>query len=90
MVKHFKSVDGISIKLGEGTTRIHSYLVKSRPTGQIEMSTCFKVIPGIQDNIVKVPLSPKVVLDFSTRESIDILIKKLNDLKDQMEEASYG
>jgi hypothetical protein len=88
--KFFKNKSGIWAKFGQGQVMIRSYLVGSRPAGQLELTTCYKVRPNSDDEIIKVPYSDKIVLDFTTRQSVDILIQKLEDLKSLMEDASYG
>jgi hypothetical protein len=79
MVRTYK--DGTGINFGHGTTRIYSAASKER--GQLKLTTC---VPhkGSKD-IIEVPGSHKVILNFTDTASIDILIHKLNDLKDQME-----
>lgn len=84
MIKPFyKTLAGTKVLFGYGTVRIRGYAVKSRPVGHLELTTCRPTPLG------EVPPhefcgGPKVVLEFTNKESIEILIDRLRKLKELM------
>lgn len=85
MVKFFISRTGIKANFGNKTIRINTYPLMSRYGGQMELTTCKKQVGDAE--IEQIDKSPKIVLDFSTIESLDIVIEKLTYLRTQMEDA---
>lgn len=83
MVKYFKNTAGISAKFGKGTVRIQPYILKLRYGGQLQLSCCDKTKLGEEPPVSK-KKTPKIILDFSTIESLDVMIEKLQDLREMM------
>lgn len=82
MIRHFyNKLAGTMVRFGDGTVRIRQYLVKSRPVGQVELTSCRPTPLGEQPPHGYCG-GPKVVLEFSNKESVDVLIDRLKDLKE--------
>lgn len=81
-----KTLDGGTLiaKFGRGTVHIKQHLLQSRYGGQVQLTPCRKSKIGkdvAKDNIFK---NPKIVLDFGSVESLQVLINKLEELKADM------
>jgi len=85
MVRSFKNGWGIMARFGLGSVRLHPYLLKSRKGGQLEITECVSAPLGaFVDKSDIIDESPKVVLDFRCTKSLDILIEKLETLREMM------
>lgn len=82
MVQYFKKLDGIKALLGRGTTRILPYMLKTRPGGQVELASCVPTKIGTEPQ--GKTFGPKIVLEFQNVESLNVLIEKLQDLREDM------
>lgn len=84
MIKKFQNNKGTMVNFGQGTVRIKSHILQSRFGAQIELATCEKTELGKIPS--KVNLDNKVVLDFSSLESLDLLIEKLTGVRELLSE----
>jgi len=84
MIKKFQNNKGTMVNFGKGTVRIKTHILQSRFGAQVEFVTCEKTELGKVPS--KVDLLNKVVLDFSTLESLDLLIEKLTEARDLLSE----
>lgn len=85
MVKSIRGKRGLFVRFGEGTIRINRHVLQSRFGGQIELAECMRSEIGVdvsKDRILE--NVPKVVLDFSSVKSLDVLIEKLKELREDM------
>lgn len=89
MVTILRKGSGAVARFGQGTVKIKPYTLKTRFGGQVELTTCKKTATGA-DPGESVRNSNKIVLDFSTLESLDAVIKKLQDLREDMENDADG
>lgn len=85
MIRLLKTGRGAFAKFGDGTVRIYSYLLKGRYGGQVELTSCVKTKTGanVPDDKV-LEGTNKIVLDFGSIEALDLFIKKLQSLKEDM------
>lgn len=83
MVQKLKNGRGAVARFGGGTVRINPYTLKTRMGGQVELTQCYKAAVGSSD-AKTIPQSNKIVLDFDSVESLDVLIEKLQDLREDM------
>lgn len=84
-IQKLKNGRGAVARFGEGTVRIKPYTLQTRFGGQIELTQCRKKKTGepvTQEDVV--PNSNKIVLDFASIESVDVLIEKLQALREDM------
>ena len=85
MIQKMKNGLGAVARFGTRTVRIHAYTLKTRFGGQIELTQCRKMKEGESPSTEDiVPSTNKIVLDFQSIESLDILIDRLNDLREDM------
>lgn len=83
MIQKLKNGKGAVARFGNGTVRVNPYTLKSRYGCQVELTTCPKAVVG--DNAKEtIHNSNKIVLDFSSIESLDVLIEKLNNLREDL------
>lgn len=83
MIQNLRNGKGAVARFGNGTVKIKPYTLKTRFGGQVELTTCRKTDVGGEAK-ESVPQSNKVVLDFSSVESLDVLIQKLQDLREDL------
>lgn len=70
---------------GNGTVRINPYTLKTRYGGQVELTECSpKTIGGAATKDDVVPETNKIVLNFSSLDSLDVLIEKLQNLREDL------
>lgn len=84
MIQRLKNGKGAVARFGSGTVKIISYPLKTRPGGQIELTTCKKSPIGYNEGLETVEGSNKIVLNFPSVKSLDILIQKLEDLRETL------
>ena len=88
MVLRSKNGYVMGSKFGKGTVKIMPKIVLSttgQVSGRVELSTCSPHKLG--DDVLEESKGLfKIVLDFSNTQSIDILILKLKELKEEMGE----
>lgn len=82
MVKKNKS--GLLATFGNGTTRVKQSLLKTKFGGTVELVTCRKTKVGEEPTTVLE--SPRILLAFESVESLDVVIQKLQDLREGLEE----
>lgn len=83
--------NGTFVKFGNGTVRIRPYSLKSRFGGQIELTECIPLNIGADASELDVINDTvKVVLDFQSIESLDVLILKLEGLREEIIEQAVG
>lgn len=83
MIQKLKNGSGAVARFGNGTVRIKPYTLKTRHGGQVELTTCHKTKVG-DEAFQTDRYSNKIVLDFASVESLDVLIAKLKDLRDDL------
>lgn len=84
-IQKLKNGKGAVARFGNGTVRIRPYVLQTREGGQIELTQCRKKQTG--EAVTKedvIPQTNKIVLDFKSVESVDILMQKLQALRDDM------
>lgn len=85
MIQRIKDRKGVVARFGTGTVKIYPYVLKSRFGGQVELTECTPTEIGKQpEDGSLVPDKPKIVLDFGSLQSLDVLIEKLQDLREEM------
>lgn len=85
MIQRIKDGKGVVARFGMGTVKIHPYTLKSRFGGQVELTQCVPTKigdPPVEGSLV--PDKAKIVLDFASLKSLDVLIEKLKDLREEM------
>jgi prolyl-tRNA editing enzyme YbaK/EbsC (Cys-tRNA(Pro) deacylase) len=85
MVRAFKNKAGVIAKLGNGTVRVQAKTLQSRFAGQIELTECTKTKIGDVPPEGNKSRS-RIVLDFESLESIDVVIDKLIQLREELVE----
>lgn len=83
MVKLISNQKGAIAFLGQGKVRVRPYLLKTRSGGQVELTTCKRSEIGGEASET-IEGSKKIVLDFANVESLDVLIEKLQDLREDL------
>lgn len=83
MIEKFKKGNGTMVQFGHGTVSVKPYALKTRYGGQIEMMNCSPSKIGSDPRSLNQG-SHKVVLDFSNVESLDVVIEKLQTLRELM------
>lgn len=86
MVTRFKSVTGTRVKFGNGTVRVRPHVLQSRPGVQLELSSCKPTAIGETPDPVSRQMSEKVVLEFTSIQSIDVVMEKLQHLRECLED----
>lgn len=84
MVEKFKNGNGVFVRFGRGTVRIKPG-VTIDGVGVIGLATCEKTKIGEEPSSSEVS-GPMSILRFTNEESIDVLIQKLEALKELMVE----
>lgn len=85
MIQRLKNGKGTVARFGHGTVRIRAYTLATRFGGQIELTQCLKKSLGesvSKDEVL--PESNKIVMDFESVKSLDQLIEKLQDLRQDL------
>ena len=82
MVKANKS--GLLAVFGNGTVRVKHEMLKTKFGGTVELVTCRKTKIG-EEPLVALK-SPRILLAFESVESLDVVIQKLNDLREELHE----
>lgn len=83
MVRLITNQKGAIAFLGQGKVQIRPYTLKTRSGGQVELTSCKKSEIG-EESKGPIANSKKIVLDFANVESIDVLIEKLQDLREDL------
>jgi hypothetical protein len=83
MIQRLKNGRGAVARFGNGTVKVRPYALKTRFGGQVELTTCGKTTIGEAAGDTQ-KVSNKIVLDFANLESLDVLIDRLKDLRDDM------
>lgn len=85
MIQKLKNGRGAIARFGNRTVRIKPYTLRTRSGGQVELTQCRKMaadeVPTNEDVVAN---SNKIVLDFASLESLDVLIQRLQDLREDM------
>lgn len=87
MVQKLKNGKGAVARFGKGSVRVKAYTLKTRFGGQVELTTCKKTQIG-EKALESIPHSNKIVLDFSSIESLDVMIETLQDLREDLANAA--
>lgn len=84
MVRFIKTKRGGAIaKFGNGTVNVKAYPLQSRIGAQLELSRC--VATNIGEKSEKIfTREPNIVLDFTSLESLQIVIDKLEDIREML------
>lgn len=89
MIQKLRNGKGSVARFGTGTVRINAYTLKTRYGGQIELTQVKAQPVGSEtDSSNVVSGSNKIVLDFASLQSLDILLEKLQDLRNDLEKES--
>jgi hypothetical protein len=89
MIQKIRSVSaGLIARFGGGTVKVRAYVLKTRTGGQVEFTQCRKTTIG--DEPDEVLHSNKIVLDFTSLESLDVVIDRLQGLRDDMANEVVG
>lgn len=83
MIQKLKNGKGAIARFGNGTVRVKAYTLMTRYGGQIELTQCSKKSIGA-DPGPTVTESNKIVLDFNNLEGLDVLIEKLQNLREDL------
>jgi hypothetical protein len=84
MIRKIQS-GGAMAFFGNGTVRVRPYTLKTRYGGQVELTECRpRAIGGAVDKEDVVYNSNKIVLNFESVDSLDVLIEKLQDLREDL------
>lgn len=87
MIQLLKNGKGAVARFGNGTVKVKAYTLQTRFGGQVELTTCSKTPIGEEPSSSK-GTPNKVVLDFSNLESLDVVIEKLQDLREDLKNGS--
>lgn len=91
MIQKLKNGRGAVARFGNRTVRIKPYTLRTRFGGQVELTQCRKMGPNEAPSEQDVTAnSNKIVLDFESIESLDILIQRLQDLREDMNNEFNG
>lgn len=83
MIQKLKNGRGAIARFGNGTVRVKPYTLMTRFGGQVELTQCSKKNIGA-DPGESVVGSNKIVLDFSSVAALDVLIEKLQHLREDL------
>lgn len=87
MISTVKSLEGTLIKFGDGTLRLRP----SKFGSQLEIISCKKTEIGeVPSSDKLIPGAQRIILEFTSVESLDVLLNKLNWIRSQMTEGDNG
>lgn len=85
MIQRIKDKRGVVARFGSGTVKVKPYTLKTRFGGQIELTQCAPAPVGsVPPEGTTAEGTAKIVLDFATVASLDVLIAKLQALREDM------
>lgn len=83
MIRVIGAGSGVMAYIGKGTVSIRVYPLTSRFGGQVELTQCLETpIGDVPNNLVA--NRKKIVLDFCNLKSLDVMIEKLQQLKEEI------